>query len=409
MRGLYLKILGFVVLLQMAKVAMVLASGGDPNATTIAQQAIIDDAKDNGTISALDDGDLAINVGLVVPNQSGGVILGTGASELLAYEHPLSGASTRLIASGEDREDLDLLTINGAETAIRDLSLYGYTRAEAEAEAARAKCGIMITKDGEGLGTGGVSIDNAFIIGFQTGIQAAVGVTENNCERCAFRKVRFQRNDAGLKITSQQSMGFGLSDCEWYDNLDCIRVEGGGKIVVTNAFVHSPDDEIDRAFLRFAPRDYVLSIGPNNGMYYIAGLYADRSAPNLKLISMRQKDDGNVIVPYYITTTFIGFHIALATYTEPAVKVCGNSNTTLRDGYGVRSDWVTWENEPSGGSKMTSRVVIDNCQLYDCDTGDDVADLASARGDCHLIVKNCYNQFNVAIPDYDETLIGDLP
>lgn len=390
-----------------AKVVLVLAE--PPNEATAEIQTDIDNAKTMGEIVVLPAGDTDINVGLTLPQKSGLVIEGVGASELLTYANALSGASTRLIASGEDRVDLNLLTVPGAEVAIRDLSLFGMTKTQLDADAARAACGLLITKTGEGLATGGVTLDNAYVAGFETGIQAAVGVTENNCERCDFRKVRFHFNDAGFTCKSQQSMGFGLTGCEWYDNLDCIRVEGGGKIIVDNAFVHHPDDDLEHTFLKFAPRDAVDSIGPNNAFYHIKGLYVDQLAPNLKLVSMRPVDDENARVEYCTTTIFEGVHISYETYDEPAVEVAGRSSTTFRDGYGAQADWVKWDNNPSGPYAYVSRVVFDNFCLFDCDSGDDLLNEEASRGSCRVIVINCYDQFGTPIPDYDELVVGDLP
>jgi hypothetical protein len=382
----------------------------EPNAAdaaTTALQTKLMSAKERGTRIELASGDIAIDAEVKIGNVSGGVIEGKGASELLDYQHPLSAASTRLIASGKDRVDMTLLTADGAETVIRDLSLYGYTRNEHNSGAERAKCGLLITKTAEGLGTGGLTLDNVFVVGFKTGIQAAVGVIENNCERSSFRRVRFHNNDAGFVVKSQQSMGFGVTDCEWWNNLDCIRVEGGGKIVVSNAFVSHPmDAKEQRAFLRIAPRDQELSIGPNNGFYHVTGLYADQAAPNLRLVAMRPVDDKGIRTPFYCSTTFEGFHISNETYTEPAIEVAGISSTTLRDGYGVQKKWVTWDNDPDGPFKWTSRVLIENCQVFDCEDGREVLDLASARGWCRVIVKDCYDQFNEPIKDFEGLVLG---
>lgn len=377
------------------------------DAPTSAVQSRLTSAKSRGARIAIPPGDVAVTKGLIIGNASGGVIEGKGASELLDYHHPLSASSTRLIASGPERTEMTLLTADGAETAIRDLSLYGYTRNEQDRGAERAKCGLLITKTAQGLGTGGLTLDNVFIVGFRTGIQAAVDVTENNCERSVFRKVRFHNCDAGFVTKSQQAMGFGLSDCEWWNNLDCIRVEGGGKIVVTNAFVVNPmESKETRAFLRIAPRDQELSIGPNNGMYHVTGLYADQSAPNLRLLAMRPVDDKGVRTAFYCATTFEGFHISNEAYTEPAVEVAGVSSTTLRDGYGVQKKWVTWDNDPEGSFKWTSRVVIENCVLFDCKDGRDVVDLASARGWCRVIVRDCCDQFNQPVKNFEKLVLG---
>ena len=404
-----LPILAIVTLVGSACLGALHGHSSEPKATdsgTAALQARLTSAKKRGTRIELSPGDIAIDADLKIGNVSGGVIEGKGASELLDYQHPLSASSTRLIASGKDRVGMTLLTADGAETAIRDLSLFGYTRNEQNSGVERAKCGLLITKTAEGLGTGGLTLDNIFIVGFKTGIQAAVGVTENNCERSAFRRVRFHNNDAGFVAKSQQSMGFGLADCEWWNNGDCIRVEGGGKIIVNNAFVHHPPSQEPRTFLGIAPRDHRLSIGPNNGFYHVTGLYADQNAPNLKLLAMRPVDDAGVRTAFYCSTTFEGFHISNESYTEPAVEVAGISSTTLRDGYGVQKKWVTWDNDPEGPFKWTSRVVIENCQIFDCKDGREVLDVASARGWCRVIVKDCYDQFNQPVKDFKGLVLG---
>ena len=373
-------------------------------------QSRISAAKSKGLRVTLPPGDNTLTKGLAIGNVSGVVLEGKGASELLAYEHPLSGLSTRLIASGKDRVDMTVLTADSAETKVQDLSLYGGTKdQQRRLDFERTKCGILLTKTATGLATGGLTLDNAYVVGFKAGIQAAVGVTENNCERCALRKVRFHDNDAGLVLKSQQSMGFGLSDCEWWNNDDCIRIEGGGKVVVTNAFVHHPPGKRRRSFLRIAPRDQEKSIGPNNGFYHVTGLYADQNAENLRLVSMRPVDDAGVRTAFYCATTFNGFHISNEAYTEPAVEVAGNSTTTLRDGYGVQKKWVTWDNEPAGPWKMTSRVVIENCQVFDCSDGREILDLASARGWCEVEITNCYDQFNRPVKDFKGLVLGEKP
>lgn len=391
-----------------AKVVMVLAEA--PNEATAALQEQIDDAKTNLDIVVVPGGDTAINDGITIPYQSGFVMEGIGASELsTSYAAALTGASSRLTASGADRVPMTLLTVNSAETAIRDLSINGYTETQRAAAAAKAACGILLTKPSTGLATGGLLLENAYVIGFETGIQAAVGVTENNCERSTFNKVRFHYDQAGFVCKSQQSMGFGFNDCEWFQNEDCIRVEGGGKIVVNNAFVHFLDDSEEHTFLRFAPRVYNTSIGPNSGHFVINGLYADAIAPDLKLVVMAQKDESDVVVPYYTHTTFAGFHLSLATYTEPSIEVAGWSTTTFRDGWGLHVDCATWNNEPSGASKTISRLVFDNVMIWDAVDGEDVVHEESARGESYVIVSRCYNQFGAPITDFDGLVVGDVP
>lgn len=381
------------------------AEAADMKAPATIENAIA--VKKTGRVSLVA-GDIPLERTLTIGNVSGGVIEGKGASELLAYAHPLTGASTRVIASGKDRANMTLVTAASAETAFRDLSLFGYSRNEQNRGAERARCGLLITKTADGLATGGLTLDNLFVGGFKTGVQAAVGVVENNCERCTLRKVRFHNNDAGLVLKSQQSMGFGVADCEWWNNVDCIRVEGGGKIVVTNAFAHHPDDGKPHAFLRIAPRDQEKSIGPNNGFYHVTGLYADQNAANLRLVSMRPLDDAGVRTAFYCATTFDGFHISNESYTEPAVEVAGNSSTTLRDGYGVQPRWVTWDNDPDGPYSMTSRVVIENCVAFGCTDGRDMVDAAKSRGACRVTVRDCVDPLNNPIKDFDGVVMGKM-
>lgn len=350
-------------------------------------------------------GDVPIDRTLDLGSVSGGVVEGKGASAFLAYAHPLVGSSTRLVATAKDRSKQTMIVATGSHLAVRDLSIFG--GAKHELGKPRAACGLLITKRAAGLGTGDLLLDNVVLANLEVGVQAAVGVTENNCEKSELRKVRFDRAGTGLLLRSQQSMGFGLTGCEWYDATDCIRVEGGGKVVVDNAFVHHEPSKERRSFLRIAPRDQEKSIGPNNGFYHVTGLYADQNAANLKLVSMRPVDDAGVRTAFYCATTFDGFHISNESYTEPAIEVAGNSSTTLRDGYGVQKRWVTWDNDPDGPWKMTSRVVIDNCQIFDCSDGRDVIDMATARGWCHVIVRDCYDQFNRPVKDFSGLVLGE--
>jgi hypothetical protein len=121
---------------------------------------------------------------------------------------------------------------------------------------------------------------------------------------------------------------------------------------------------------------------------------------------MRPVDDKGVRTAFYCATTFTGFHISNERYTEPAVEVAGISSTTLRDGYGLQKKWVTWDNDSEGQLKYTSRIVIDNCCVFDCTDGREVLDPDSARGWCHVIVRDCYDSFNRPVKDFEGLVKG---
>jgi hypothetical protein len=372
------------------------------NAATKKIQTQLTSAKSKGLRIGLSPGDTLIDADLWTGQVCGGVLEGKGASELLDYKASLSNVGTRLIASGQDRVRRVLLNVNGSSLAVRDLTCQGWTRAEGYAGAEKAECAIRLNKTAEGLGVGDLLLENLYITGWKKGVQAGIGLTENNCERTAFIKVRFQSNDAGFVTKSQQSMGFGLDHCEWYDNLDCIRVEGGGKIIVNEALVMFRNTGEEHTFLRIAARDSELSIGPNNAMYVVNGLYADQNAPNLKLVKMTPLDDNGKRVGYYSKTTFNNFHISNEYYAQPAVEVCGYSDTILRDGYGMQPGWLSWDN---GDSKMLSRIVVENCTIFNCKT---YLDLISkyAKGFCSLVFRGNVTALNEAIPDHIGILKG---
>jgi hypothetical protein len=324
------------------------------------------------------------------PMVAGGVLQGRGVAEPIEDGHPLLTSVTRLVWAGARPTAEPMFVYEGAGLAIRDVCLDGGTKQQIVAGAPRGGVGLLVTQPGDSLGVGNITADNVAMSYWDTAIRLAQRPDEHNCELSSWRHVRFNRCKVGVRIVSMQALGHHFDAPEFTQVETAFRIEGGGKFSVRDPFFLSPG-----TVLEFAPPTDV-TIGINNAFYMVRDLIADQQADDLALVRMAPGK------AYFADIVFDGGRISDEQYARPACEIAGYTSLTLRDFCGVQPKWFRWNNPPG----VVCRIYLENCRLLRAKRATELFDVAGSRGQCRVIVRDCFDETAGAAINYTAVLTG---
>ena len=251
-------------------------------------------------------GDYEFDEPFVLPKGTGHSIIGAGHGQTSNNDSPVS----RLVWRGDPREPA--IIVNGVYQQLRNFSLHGG--------------GILVTKDGTGVGTGKMVIDDVFIHGAEVGLQFGQQEGEHNCDESSIGTITFERCKTAVKLKNTQSMGHVFTRLRSRYCGKTFEICGGGNVAVLSGFSVGSG-----AWFHFSSENSPKrQPAVNNGMFTCNNLVVDRSSgTEFRLVDM----DKWVEMSPHVVCMFRDGHIKFREYSpgEPVAHMRGPMTLKLEN------------------------------------------------------------------------------
>lgn len=306
-----------------------------PNTLTTlgALQSAIDNDLSNGRTLNLQAGETELTSTLTIDGGTGGALYGKGRTEAVdpSSEYPCLGST--LVYTGTKVASEAAIHYRRADFVLQDLSIQGKTSAQVLAgTGTKTPRGIFIDKEA-GVGTGKIEARNIRLSGFETAIECAGALADNNCDESAWYSVLINTCTRGFRSNNVQ----GLSH-KFY-NLRCGQVDtvfdyiAGGKLAVTDCFLASP------CTLLQLRNDQSGGFGTNGSRWVFRGVDLDSAARNTKLLDIESG------ISYLAHIVFDGGHFSRNStdvWDNYAWHIGDNMHVTINDFHNIMGGMIKY-------------------------------------------------------------------
>jgi hypothetical protein len=374
-------------------------------------QFALNNAKATDRTIELAGGDIQITQTLTAPFVVGNGIRGKGATESIAYDHPLQGVASSLVWNG-NRDPLlttattawtgvstnsarptnTLLHYTGGDMSLEQLSFDGAYRSQINPPPV-AKCplGILINRTSGGIGSGKIHARKLMFEYFITAIQVGVELYEHSCDESAWYDVCFSRCDTGMKTVNLQGMGHTFYNLRIGGTNVAFDFSAGGDLTCYRTFVGSTT-----TLLKFN-NNTPSGFGNNTGKYHFYGIKVDAQGNESKLVDM-------ALGGYDADIVFDGLHIGhnLPIPTAHMFNISNSTSLRVDNSRGLRPGVFRWNTTTN-----QSLIVVENTRVgFGLTSPDQLFDVTNSNGSCRCIVRNCLLDGTNTILNYDAVLTG---